>query len=309
MDDNYVFQKIALKYKNAKFIAIQNGTRQWKEGEAFKDKDGKSIVNYKLSLPPPHPGSKVHMPHFFCFGQNEVDHYIKYHKWQIDSSYRVGSLKAGYFQEQNPHPIIQHDVCVASGYSVNAGDTTDFWVNDGARKLCENLQKYVEGSGHLKIAIATRSAQDKESQFYTNYLGTKVRILPRIDEYSTYRVGSESNVVIGNRTTVLWELLGLRKKVLFLDYSGGMFWFHIFEDMAKKFPEAMELIYTQDESFPVFQEKLDRIISMSDEEYWEIVEEYRKYTMNINPLQPAHKLIRQTVLEFVGRTESEVSKT
>ena len=279
--DNYpVFHWLCKHYKDAEFVAIQNGSRSKVEFRELK-------APYRIG-------------HFFCFGEYERDFYSKLgHK--IDHYYPVGSILGGYYKYvTNKDSISKYDICVVSCWRGNIGNRPDVQKTmESMRKMDLFLCRYIK-EYNLKVSIIMRSEPNSpdrnipvygdEKEYFKNIYSDSVDLIdPDFKEHNIYRVMDESNLIVSAGSTALREAFGWGKKVLCCDFTGT----NLYNDYDP-------VILFSAENYDLFKTRLNEIRHMPYEEYIIKTKDYASYLMNYNPDCPPHLLIRQKIEQYLS---------
>jgi len=275
IDNDITFQWLSKKYNNAEFYAIQNGTRT-KSG--LTELDSKGFIR------------KFSMPHFVCFGQNDVDNYRKFgHK--IDDPVCLGSLRAGYYPVINKIPTrIIFDICIISEYAEHNGT-----IND--QIFLGMMNMYIK-KNNKSVVIALRNWvsiwANEEYEFFFKIFGEKVTIIRQNenDRHSTYNAMAASNVIIANYSTAALEAFGWGKKVLLCNI-GDIYGLTVYEIFNQNLFSIKSMDYN------IFEKKLNKLLDMDQNEFVELTKELRKYTMNYNPELPVHVYMRNIIENLI----------
>jgi surface carbohydrate biosynthesis protein len=239
---------------------------------------------------------KMSMPNFLCFGQNDVDNYIKYGH-TIDCFHIVGSLSGGFYKyglKRIPEKNL-FDICLVSQYRDGIfSDQMTFMVDikfyikfkNGYMILLEFLRKFI-AENNLSFCVATANRSQKEYEFYRKIFGDRAVIIRQheYDNLSTYEAMDASKVIVELDSTSGVEAFGWGKKVLFCNFT---------DDDTRNFHfEGICSINNTD--YNIFKEKLTGLLTINDEQYQQSTLEQRKYMMNYNPELPAHVYMKNII--------------
>jgi len=280
IDNSSTFNDLSENYRNAEFIAIQNGSR--------------GTDNLVDSLPLIN-GKKIryNLSHFVCFGQNEVDIYKKF-EHTIIHAYPVGSLKAGYYRERIDIKKVQwhYNICLISQYRESIMEGTSYpEIKRGLLILFDFLKRFVQENG-VKFCIAMCPADtEKQRRFYQNFFGDQVELIQQKPSsyFSSYEAMDSSTLSLTQDSTLGLEAFGFGKKVLFCNFTEDDRYNINCPDLCK--------ITTID--YNLFSQKLKNLLLMDQKEYLEQTETDRKYLMNYNPDFPAHLVVRQLIEKYL----------
>jgi hypothetical protein len=279
IDNTSIFHWLSIHYKKAKFIAIQNGTRN----------------NYNVSeehLPRrPEFGSIITIPHYYCFGQYEIDLFKKYHH-HIKNYYAIGSLRGGYYLGELYTEMFNDlfDVCLVSDW-IPAG--LQYLYFQSMREATTTIARYLgeyQSQKKIKLCVAMRSNDSEEREYYQEIFGRDVYLMsfdgPNM---STYRAMNSSTVIVNCFCTAVLEALGWGKKVLFCNYMG--------DDEFDLPGDGICLL--KEKSYNAFEQRLDDLLRIDPKEYAKIIIEWQKYHMNFSPERLPHHVIRKAILDHV----------
>ena len=281
IDNDFTFQWLSKKYNNAEFYSIQNGHRS------------KTCVYYEV-LNSDNTIKLISMPNFVCFGQSDVDNLLKYGH-TIETAHCVGSLRGSYKHLfKNKPEKNKYSICFVSQH-----DDTPFFRCDKGSILWQEVEEpvynllnlYLE-KYHLPACIACRSSTKEEYNFFLDRFGDKVTILPaKITNNisSTYELMESSEVIIALNSTAAYEALGWGKKVLFC-------FFHDDEED----PYYKDSLFSIRKSDPTeFENKLNALFDMNQDDYEMMTAKDRKYLMNYNPDVPVHVYMRNIIENLI----------
>jgi len=260
VDNDFTFQWLSKKYKNAEFYAIQNGVRI---KSCLTAKDSKGILK------------KISMPHFICFGRNVVDNYRKFGH-EINDPVCLGSLKAGYYQQVIKKIPAQKkfDICLVPQGTLEANVLLqeDWMKND--QIIFDLMAQYIK-KHNKSLAIALRTSTTEEYDFFLKIFGENATIVRQNENdcYSTYRTMDSSEVIINNHSTAGFEAFGWGKKVLFCNFCGDA----IYEIFNKDLFSVKSLDYI------LFEKELNELLAMDQEKYQDLTKIQREYIMNYDP--------------------------
>ena len=131
IDNSFKFAELAkLLSKKIKFAAIQNANRFDYMHNIYLFKKNLSVSNLN---------NKYFIPHFFCFGEHEINQ-IKKYKINIDQVYKVGSIRvANFFKHIELNKIKlqkeKYDVCLISEAASNINEK--FEIKDLEEKFAK----------------------------------------------------------------------------------------------------------------------------------------------------------------------------
>ncbi len=277
IDNSYAFQFISRRYKEGYFLAVQNAVR--------------CAGDVRDWLPPyPEPASVFSMPVLCCFGNYERDLYKKYGH-QVDEFYPLGSLKGGYYKSQIAQECQkkEFDLCLISQWHNNRILAQELppEIGIGLKNLDAYLKRYLKEK-KLTFCIALRSSEPEEGEYFISQYGSHAHLVKSDKKnMASYRAVDKSSVAVALDSTLAREAFGWGAKVLFCNLSGD----DIYTFPCPGFWSVSELGYE------LFKNRLDHIISLSEEEYRSQTRESAAYVMNNDPQKPPQDYIRKLILE------------
>ncbi len=280
IDTNLIMGQIGLIFPNKLVISIQNGTRLHMGG--FNNKGG------------------FLLPHYFTFGEYEKGLLKKYNiKYQ--SCKAVGSVRLGLFLEKNTRIKNNRNcICFISQYIPIINEFKD----DGLKRLksvYSNLITWNNENERCSIRVAMRNNKNdndyiNEVNFFRLSRGSDIELVDNGD-YSSYRVGCEAQVIVTVDSTLGFELFGSGKKVLFFGTT-------ISDEFLEKenidylFRKMPDIVLLDNLTQKDFDNKMNALIRMKNEEYLSQTKEAREYYMKCQTLPP-HKVISEFILDNV----------
>ena len=282
IDNSNLFHRICEIYEEVPFIAIQNGGRHiWCATEALPDLD------------------KYHIDEYYCFGQY-VEDLFERHKHDIKRYVHCGSLKAGYFYgsylTSNLRADPEYNLCLVGQWKRKALgiDTLSPGRVNMEREISiftEFVARYVS-ENRVSVCVALRTDNFAERDFYQKHLGDKcVFIENNHDVGSSYKATVVSNLVVSINSTLATEAFGAGMKVLFVNPLG--------KDRLQP-TDNMGLWYLSEPDYETFAKRVDTLLGQSIEDYRNVAGSEMKRTMVYDPERPAHKIIRDRLLELTG---------
>ena len=165
-------------------------------------------------------------------------------------------------------------------------------------KRIKNFTEYLMTKVCVEFKIS--SYKDEVNFYNENDTYRKVELIPNTN-FSSYKAGYESSIIITMDSTLGFELLGLGKKVLFCAKT--------IEDTLKHkeninyiFCEIPEMLLLDGLTQHEFNNKIDALINMEGCEYLKQTEGARKYYMNFNKL-PVYKVISNFICEKIDNNK------
>lgn len=289
IDNSGFFQNLSRIDQKRTYFAIQNGTR--------------TLYCVRDILPlPPHPSSVISMTNFFCFGQRDIDLFIR-HGHRVDNYFPVGTLIGGYYKSVISAPVTKppFDLCLISQWDESflgeiSGDDFPAHVSRryaaGLKGLYSFMHRLLEEMD-LSLVICMRNDHDAaEVSFYKDTFRGKARIAEsNRKDFSTYRVVDQSRLVIALNSTTLAEVFPWGKKVL---------WCNVPDDEHYEMPEA-GISYFHGDDYNAFKERVLMLLKMPQEDYEMLTREGARYINNFDLANPPHKVIRAAILDALAK--------
>ena len=270
IDNSFKFAELAkLLSKKIKFAAIQNANRFDYMHNIYLFKKNLSVSNLN---------NKYFIPHFFCFGEHEINQ-IKKYKINIDQVYKVGSIRvANFFKHIELNKIKlqkeKYDVCLISEAAPNINEK--FEIKDLEEKFAKVAKFTIDYSKkyNLKFIFLQKrnlnSIENKEEMnFYKKYLNKndfnflKKNSSLNQNNYSSYLGLFQSKLAVGAQSTLLRDKIGCKEKILSLGLDNeGLFEFPINGICKLKNLDYLE-----------FENRMNLILSLNSEDYFAKIEE------------------------------------
>jgi len=164
-----------------------------------------------------------------------------------------------------------------------------------------NLIAWNNENERRSIRVAMRNNKNdndyiNEVNFFRLSRGSDIELVDNVD-YSSYRVGCEALVVVTVDSTLGFELFGSGKKVLFCGTTIGNE-FSQKENVDYLFRKMPDIILLDNLTQQDFDNKMNALINMKDEEYLRQTEAARKYYMKYQK-SPPHKIISDFIYDKV----------
>ena len=273
------------------FIAIQNGAQ-------YEIKKYKHL--YKIKKTQSDFSKKIFIPHFFCYGQFEVDQHKK-ENIKVKNFYKVGSLNmANFFYHMNKNKIPfeknLYDIGLVSD-PLAAGHDEQFNLNTLEEGFATTIKYTVKFciKNNMKMIFAWKRDKQKEIEafsdewnFYKRYLtDDEMEYLlknsfEKKDRHASYRSLFQSKVVVATYSTLLREFLGTGGKIL----SCNMTKSDIFD-----FP-LNGISSIKDCNFDEFEKRLLNILKMSHNDYFEKLGKDKNYLMEYRENNSSIEIIK-----------------
>ena len=160
-------------------------------------------------------------------------------------------------------------------------------------QLIEHLGRYV-ASRNLELVVALYSDRPgplaQEIAWYRDKFGDSCSFNDPSVEYATYKTTDDCEMSFGIHTSVLWEVFGRGRKMLACNYTGD----HVFE-----FPVDGPW-FLKHGSYEDFEQRVDQLRAMSEEEYTSLVGEKAHYLISYSSDLPTHEAIANVIGEYVA---------
>ena len=262
IDNNWHFQRLDKLYKKAKFLNIQNGLR--------------NQISFEYLLPkPPHPGSKIYISNYFCFG--EFSKFIhEYYNHEIINYRAIGSIKLLHFKNKNKNKDkkipVKFPILLVSQWNKTFMQKDGFLseIGDSIKRnnflIKSFLKKY-----DLKISILLRTNLENEKKFYENYFGKYCKlIIPKNEELYSYKIIYMSELLISINSTLCLEAYSLKKKVFFSNQTGSNLYTLPIVENCK----------ISNDNQKNFNKKLFELLNMKQDLYEKKTEQNRNYLIS-----------------------------
>jgi len=290
IDNSYKFSELAkLRHAKYKFVALQNGARY--EHKTFRYLFQKKIIG--------HDFDKFYIPYFLCFGQHEINEYKK-NNIKVKNFFKVGSLRTSNFlhlaKKKRITKKLLYDICLIS--EPYAWDKilnkANLPFEEGIAKLLRFVIKF-SIKNDLKLIIASRQGMlidghltteqkknnpefAKEHDFYKKYLTNNEldyllkRFFIRREKFHSYKLMSQSKVVVSTMSTMLRENLFMKGKILACNFTPT----NIFNFPIKGICSIKNC------SFKDFEKRLLYILSISKKEFFSKLQKNSSYVIENN---------------------------
>ncbi len=276
------------------FLAIQNSSRSAdfrRDLHRFKKRITKQNIN-----------KNYYIPNYLCYGQNEIDD-CKAFDIEVKNFYKTGSVRIANFFEHIKRNQIElnknkYDLCLISeaAYNLNAklGENTE---EEGFANMVKYSIKYAKDQ-NLKFIFAKKrydstTHSDEEMDFFKKYLSTSEykflndNINKKIDEYSSYLPIFQSKVAIGTQSTLLKDKISCKEKILSLNLTKT----NIYDFPIKGVCSIKNCSYEK------FKERLDKIFSMSYDEYFSNLDKKYNYVIENSKSENVIDKIRKNIIK------------
>ena len=279
IDNSPVFHWLCEHYVGAELIAIQNGSRVKIQLKSVKN-------NYNLQ-------------HYFCFGNYEKDLFTSF-GYKVENYLPIGSLLCGYYLNNemlNQSPT--YDICVVSAWRGDIGNTKDVYDSMRSMEVLDKmLSKYIQETS-IKVSIIMRSepsSKDRnmpefgnEEEYFKNLYPESVTLInPDFKRVNIYSEVIKGDLIISSGSTVLREVFGMKKKILYCDFTDS--------DLYNDYDE---MILYRDQDYEVFKKRINELLTLSNDDYRSRTKKYASYLMNNDLSYPPHLIIRDKIDSFL----------
>ena len=276
IDNSHRFSIFAKIKKNKyKFVAVQNGAR-------YEHKIVNLLKKRKIKV----ELKKFFIPHFFCFGKNEINDYKKNNqivgKFDVVGSLRLSNFLNSQKNYKKTNSKKTNDILLISDvYCWDANlEKLNFPIEEGLINLIRFTIRFSQ-KYKFKMKIAARSKLNnfiKEKEFYKKNLSKNEyefllkNIFFRSENHKTYKIMQKSKIVIGTMSTMLRENLSLNGKTLACNFTNT----NIFDFPIKG------LCFSKNMNYENFEKQLSKIYKISLKEYYNQLSEKRYYVCKNN---------------------------
>ena len=262
------------------FIAVQNARRS-----DFERND----YDFKKKIIPKNLNPETYIPHFFCFGQYEIDH-ASFFNININKFYKVGSINTSnffYYLKKNRKKIDKNkfDLCLISEaqYDDDKRYAAD-GVEEGYGLMANYTAKFAKKFNHKFVFAAKRYKYSKlysadlfklEMNFFKRYMDKDnfeyllENINPKENFFSSYSAIFQSKVAVGTQSTLLRDKIGVGEKILSCNLTGLK---------IQDFP-VNGICTINNCSYEQFEQRLNEIMNISIEEYFNKIDKDKNYLM------------------------------
>ena len=276
------------------FIAIQNGAQY--EIKKYKHLYKAKKVNSDMS-------KNIYIPHFFCFGQFEIDQH-KEDKIEVKNFFKAGSLNtANFFHYIKKDKILLkkdlYDICLISD-PISFGIDKQFGISTIEKGFAKTIKYTIDFCKKHNIKMIFTWKRDKKKEpisskneldFYKKYFTNDdidfllKNSLEKTDRFTSYKAVFQSKVVVATYSTLLREYLGTGGKILSCNVTAS----EIFD-----FP-IEGICCIKDCTFQEFEKRLLNILSISDEEYLRKLGTNKNYLMEYDEKVSTIEVIRKKI--------------
>jgi len=283
VDNNRFMGEMQSFFPDILMISIQNGIR----GPGFQEYESK-ILSY---------------PHYFGFGDYEFDEMKKKNK-TVKKYYSQGSFKMGIFltdlYKSKKKDGNTKNICfISQWHPAGINEIFDQYLL-AYQEICKLLSRFSQEK-NIEIIIATRKGfgnkdYQEERDFFENLFihgNVSYSTNDRLN-MTSYQVAMDSNLTIGFDSTLIFELLGARKKILHCGSANKNFSkIYSNEDQCSFLPNEILLNRVD---YNEFKNKVCVLLEMDYSEYVDKTKDSVKYYMNFGNKYP-HQVVRDMIQE------------
>ena len=264
------------------FLAVQNANRHDFAINLFK---------YENRIAKKNINNDLYLPHYFCFGQLEIDDCNLY-KINVKNFYKYGSIGvANFFHYLNQNKIKlnknKYDICLISEPAV--GQNADFNQNsieEGFAQIArfaikfsrKHKLKFIFAGKRIKQTALVNDSYDSEINFYKKYLDKSDfdylmnNLNEKKDFLSSFQAIFESKVAVAAQSTLLRNKIGLNEKILACNLTN----FKIYD-----FP-INGVCTINNCNYEDFENRLQKILNMSIKDYFYNIDRDKSYIMTFD---------------------------
>lgn len=289
IDNNVVSQGLHLILPEIRFISIQNGVR--------------SLSLETIGRP------KVNFDNYYGFGLFEKELFLSI-GGSFLNYFPSGSLKLGLFLSKYnylPNKINKNTtICFVSQFrnrrSYNRDDVDSDFVNLGQELYKQTVNYALLNDCIINVAMTYKPGDpeyiSEKSYFQKIITSDVVKYFDNdLDEMTSYKVAIESDLVIGIDSTLLIEMFGCSKRVVWglnskLDFAEAVG----LQAYPKYLPSELILMNLNEDSFNI---KLNNLLLMNDERYIDLIKKSREYFINSERPYP-HETIKHDIDKYLN---------
>lgn len=274
VDNAPKFHYLAQLFKDKiKFLAIQNSTRDLEiKINEYVEKKNFYSSNYNQNY---------FVPYLFCYGQYEID-FFKKKKIKIKDFKKIGSIKVSNFKKIQKLKLLKkkkYDICLipdaapnydnyfkSKGFEQGFAQTIKFTIKfckENNKKIIFPMKRYLKPYKSEEINFLKKYLNKTELKFLLKNKSDK----NRGNKYNSYFKMYESNVTLSSATSMLREALSMKKKIMACNFTPT----NIFDFPINKF------CFLKNPSYQEFENKLKKILSMSEEKYFHLLGNKKNY--------------------------------
>ena len=266
-----------------KFLAVQNANRHDFATNLFK---------YENRIAKKNINNDFYLPHYFCFGQLEIDDCNLY-KINVKNFYKYGSIGvANFFHYLNQNKIKlnknKYDICLiaepAEGENAYYNHNS---VEEGFAQIARFAIKFSR-KHKLKFIFATKrikktdlvkdSQHSSEINYYKKYLDKSDfdylmnNLNEKKDFFSSFQAIFESKIAVATQSTLLRSKIALNEKILSCNLTN-----------FKMYDFPINGVCTINNcNYEDFENRLQKILNMSIKDYFYNIDRDKSYIMTFD---------------------------
>ena len=264
------------------FLAVQNANRHDFAINLFK---------YENRIAKKNINNDLYLPHYFCFGQLEIDDCNLY-KINVKNFYKYGSIGvANSFHYLNQNKIKlnknKYDICLISepaegvdaAYNQNSMEEGFAQIARFAIKFSRKHKlKFIFAGKRIKQTALVKDSYDSEINFYKKYLDKSDfdYLMNNFNEkknfFSSFQAIFESKIAVAAQSTLLRNKIGLNEKILSCNLTN----FKIYD-----FP-INGVCTINNCNYEDFENRLQKILNMSIKDYFYNIDRDKSYIMTFD---------------------------
>ena len=283
IDNHGQFSDLArLLDDDIQFLAVQNSNRH---------DFASNLHRYENRIAKKNINNDLYLPHYFCFGQLEIDDCNLY-KINVKNFYKYGSIGvANFFHYLNQNKIKlnknKYDICLISEPSV--GENAAFNQNsmeEGFAQIArfaikfsrKHKLKFIFAGKRIRQTALGKVSYDNEINFYKKYLDKSDfdYLMNNLNEkknfLSSFQAIFESKVAVAAQSTLLRNKIGLNEKILSCNLTN----FKIYD-----FP-INGVCTINNCNYEDFENRLQKILNMSIKDYFYNIDRDKSYIMTFD---------------------------
>jgi surface carbohydrate biosynthesis protein len=277
IDNSRLFYEVSRHSNGPRFLAIQNANR---------------VDTVFLSS---EEAKKIYIPEYACYGEYERDLYQS-RGAKVGKFYPIGSLRDDIYRRQ--HRVLgaaqEYDVCVVSEGGPGADKVWFPGIERSMILILEHAVRFCE-ERKLRLCIAGKRADslsyDAEKAWIVKNLGRDIEVIrPVRYEFTTWKLIDRSAVAVAQCSTALREGMGRGNRVLFCNYSKN----------SKLDFHNEGLWFLKDPTYQAFEQRMVKLLSMSDEEFKAKAAITSQYIVNYNIDNPTSEFLEKLIADAVA---------
>jgi len=285
-DNNDFMSKLYEKFPEKLVISVQNGIRT-------NNQDSLGGLKKIDSL-----------PYYYGFGEYEKELFLK-NNINTKNYINAGSLKMGLaLSKYGIKPTYNNDICFISQYRYPPLKKFPDMVKKMLviqKTLFDIVLRY---SLYNKLKLSVAMNNNSNADYYQIELDyfkesnphEQIKFIPNDQtNFSTYKIGLSSKLIISLWSTLSIELFGMGRRTIIGGYLHPE-WKNYFEDLLKNMPCEV-LLYEINKKH--VQGKIEKLINMSDEVYLEKTEYARNHYMRFKEPYP-HEMIKKQIAKHLS---------